>query len=57
VGTSIATSTLLRNGLISYRAGRVSVLDRSGLLAAACSCYAADQRVQNAVLGTGIVPP
>ena len=38
VGITVAASTLQRGGIISYRRGEVSVLDREGLEAIACSC-------------------
>jgi CRP-like cAMP-binding protein len=36
---SIAMSNLNRSGFISYRRGKVAVLDREGLEKAACECY------------------
>ncbi|MEO7010227.1 MAG: Crp/Fnr family transcriptional regulator [Caldimonas sp.] len=39
-----AAGALQKDGLIAYRRGEVTVLDRSGLKAASCGCYAADQR-------------
>jgi CRP-like cAMP-binding protein len=37
---SVVASTLQRAGLISYRQGLIRVLDRKGLEAASCECYA-----------------
>lgn len=42
VGITVAAGALQRAGLITYRRGEVKVLDRTGLEAAACSCYATD---------------
>jgi hypothetical protein len=36
---------LQRDGLIAYRRGEIDVLDRPGLEAAACSCYATERRI------------
>jgi CRP-like cAMP-binding protein len=38
---SLVANTLQRAGLITYRHGRVTVLDRPGLEAASCECYSA----------------
>ena len=38
-GVSEAASKLQRAGLISYSRGRIRVIDRQGLKAAACECY------------------
>lgn len=43
VGITVAAGTLQRRGLIAYHRGEVCVLDRPGLEAVACSCYAADR--------------
>ena len=43
VGITKAAGDLQRCGLIKYHRGDVTVLDRSGLEAAACACYAADR--------------
>jgi CRP-like cAMP-binding protein len=43
-GISEAAGTLQRAGLISYRRGHITVLDRSGLEARVCECYAVVKR-------------
>ena len=40
----MAAGSLQRSGLIEYNRGTLSVLDRPGLEAMACACYAADGR-------------
>jgi CRP-like cAMP-binding protein len=42
VGVTMAASALQRSGLITYHRGELTVLDREGLEAEACSCYQAD---------------
>jgi CRP-like cAMP-binding protein len=44
VGITGAAGSLQRSGLIRYRRGELVVLNRRGLEAAACGCYAADQK-------------
>ena len=44
VGVTAAASGLQRNGLIEYHRGEMAVLDRKGLEAAACDCYANDRQ-------------
>ncbi len=44
VGITKAAKALQIGGLINYRRGNMTVLDRPGLEAAACDCYAADQQ-------------
>ncbi len=43
VGITAAAGSLQRQGLIEYHRGQLRVLDRAGLEAVACSCYAADR--------------
>lgn len=52
VGVTAAAGALQRSGLIEYRRGELTVLDRTGLEAAACGCYAADRRSYAEVLDT-----
>jgi CRP-like cAMP-binding protein len=51
VGITTAAFSLQRDGLIRYRRGEIEVLNRRGLKAAACSCYAADREAYAKVLG------
>jgi CRP-like cAMP-binding protein len=51
VGITTAASILQREGLIKYRRGEIEVLNRRGLKAAACSCYAADREAYVNALG------
>jgi CRP-like cAMP-binding protein len=45
VGVTNAAGELQRKKLISYVRGQVTILNRAGLEAAACSCYQADKAV------------
>ncbi len=51
VGITDAAGNLQRSGLIEYRRGELTVLDRPGLEAAACGCYAADQKAYAGLMG------
>ena len=51
VGVTTAAANLQRRGLIAYRRGEMTVIDRAGLEATACSCYAADCKTYQRVLG------
>ncbi|WP_372529251.1 Crp/Fnr family transcriptional regulator [Piscinibacter sp.] len=44
VGITMAAGALQRGGLIEYHRGELTVLDRRGLEAAACGCYAVDRQ-------------
>ncbi len=47
---TIVAGTLQRKGLITYRRGRVAILDRKALAAASCECYRTATKVLNAVV-------
>lgn len=51
-GITGAAGMLRHKGLIAYSRGRLTVLDRGGLEAAACSCYAANERSYAELLPT-----
>lgn len=51
VGITAAAGVLQSKGLIRYRRGELQVLDRAGLEAAACSCYASDSSCLHRMLG------
>ena len=51
VGVTTAAGALQRSGLIVYRRGELTVVDRPGLEAAACSCYASDANVYATTVG------
>ncbi len=51
VGITAAAGGFQRSGLIEYSRGELTVLDRKGLEAAACGCYAADQKAYTQLLG------
>ncbi len=51
VGVTTAASQLQRRGLIHYHRGEITVRNRSGLEASACSCYVADGEVYRQQLG------
>jgi CRP-like cAMP-binding protein len=42
VSITLAAGDLQRRGIVRYQRGEITVLDRAGLEAAACSCYASD---------------
>ena len=51
VGTTAAAGQLQRTGLIEYRRGNLTVLNRTELEAVACSCYATDKKSYEHFLG------
>jgi CRP-like cAMP-binding protein len=50
VGITMAAGALQREHLIAYRRGELTVLDRAGLEAAACSCYETNRLAYAALL-------
>ena len=50
-GVANAASALQRAGLIKYTRGRVTILDRAGLLACSCECYGVSKREFDRLLG------
>jgi CRP-like cAMP-binding protein len=54
VGITKAATALQDRGLIRYRRGDVTILDRDGLEAAACGCYATDKATYTRIMGEGL---
>ncbi|MBC7625302.1 MAG: Crp/Fnr family transcriptional regulator [Aeromicrobium sp.] len=50
VGITTAAGAMQRGGLIEYHRGNLTVLNRRGLEAAACSCYANDRQSYSRLL-------
>jgi CRP-like cAMP-binding protein len=50
-GVTVTAGALKQAGLISYRNGQMTILDRPGLEATACECYDAVQRQFEQLLG------
>lgn len=51
VGVTKAATSLQKHKLISYSRGNITILDRHGLEAAACGCYAADKASYARMMG------
>jgi CRP-like cAMP-binding protein len=54
---TIAAGLLEKAGLITYKRGRITVLNRDGLEAASCECYGVVNREYERLLGTGAGTP
>jgi len=48
---TLAARALHSAGLIEYKRGKITIIDRKGLEGASCSCYAAIQGVYDRQLG------
>jgi CRP-like cAMP-binding protein len=55
-GVTEAAGNLQKAGLIAYRRGRITVLDRAGLEARACECYAVVKKEFDRLLPEVITP-
>jgi CRP-like cAMP-binding protein len=53
VGVTIAAGALQKAGLIDYRRGRITVVNRKGLEQAACSCYRDGNELYARAVGVG----
>lgn len=51
VGITAAAHSLQQKRFISYRRGDITILDRTGLEAAACACYQIDKDIYQRILG------
>lgn len=50
-GVTAAAGTLQRAGLIRYRRGIVTIIDRRGLVRRSCGCYGVSKREFDRLLG------
>ncbi|MFY0989643.1 Crp/Fnr family transcriptional regulator [Halomonas sp. C05BenzN] len=55
-GITLAAMALQTRRLIRYHRGNITVLDRPGLIEAACGCYASDQCIYRQVIIEGEAP-
>ena len=55
-GITLAAMALQGRRLISYQRGDITVLDRAGLIEAACGCYTDDRSIYRRVITEGSAP-
>jgi DNA-binding transcriptional regulator YhcF (GntR family) len=55
-GVTAAAGALQRAGLIRYRRGTVTVIDRRGLIKRSCECYGVSKREFDRLLGDRAIP-
>ena len=55
VGITSAATALQTRQLIRYSRGDIKILDRRGLKAASCGCYAADKASYTRIMGSGVL--
>jgi CRP-like cAMP-binding protein len=53
VGVTKAASALQQRGLIQYQRGNITILDRAGLIDAACGCYGASEAMYDRMMVDG----
>jgi len=51
VGITKAANSLQMKGLISYKRGKIKILDRVGLEATSCGCYRTEKEIYERILG------
>jgi hypothetical protein len=56
-GVSVAAAMLQKAHLIRYDRGRIAILDRDGLEAAACECYAVARRAYDRLFESAASAP
>jgi len=50
-GVTAAAGALQRAGLIRYKRGNVTIIDRRGLIASSCECYGVSKKEFDRLLG------
>jgi DNA-binding transcriptional regulator YhcF (GntR family) len=53
-GVSTVAAALQRAGLIRYKRGKVTIIDRAGLIRRSCECYAVSKNEFDRLLGVRV---